>query len=250
MNRTQVRAEAWEVKSAEGRGVRSAEGRGVRSAEGRAVRSVDAGDSKFAEVRESESGRVEIRLARSGDRDAIREFLGGLSLRSRYLRFFTGAAPGSPSLLGVLTGNRDNIDAVVATEHGMIIGHAMAADMADPGGAHVAEIGVVVADARQGRGVGSALVRAVIDRAQSRGATTVAMEVLAENRQVLTMITKHWPIAYHTHSGVYVTIRAVMPEDLRADVPGSVRAEVPGNVGADVPGNVRAEVPGSFLRAH
>jgi len=183
-----------------------------------------------------------IRPARCGDRDAIREFLDGLSLRTRYLRFFTGAASGGSSLLGVLTGSRGNIDAVVATENGTIIGHAMAADVADPGGRHVVEIGVMVADARQGRGVGSALVRAVVDRAQCRGATAVAMEVLAENRQVLTMITKHWPAAYHRHSGVYVTIRAGMP--------GDVRAEAPGDVGADVPVGVSAEAPGSLLLAH
>jgi hypothetical protein len=56
--------------------------------------------------------------------------------------------------------------------------------------------------------VGSALVRKVIARAQARGATAVVMEVLAENRQVITMIEDHWPVARRDYSGAYITISA------------------------------------------
>jgi hypothetical protein len=41
------------------------------------------------------------------------------------------------------------------------------------------------------------------------------MEVLAENRQVLTMISDHWPVASQERSGAYLTISA----RLRPEVP-------------------------------
>jgi ribosomal protein S18 acetylase RimI-like enzyme len=158
-----------------------------------------------------QDGGVEIRAACGADVDALKAFLADLSLRSRYLRFFTGGASASPGVLDALMGSRDNTDALVATQNGTIIGHAMAVDIANPAGAYVVDIGVVVADARQGCGFGSALVREVTARAQARGATTVSMEVLAENRLVLAMIAKRWPDAHHTRSGPYVAVHAQIP---------------------------------------
>jgi GNAT superfamily N-acetyltransferase len=152
--------------------------------------------------------QIGIRQASSEDCDAIRVFLAGLSPRTRYLRFFTGAPPANAATLRRLAGDGENFDAVVATEAGAIIGHAMAADTTGPAGATVTEIGVAVTDTRQGRGVGSALTRALAQRARARGATALAMDVLAENRQVMVMIADHWPTAHYDHSGPYVTVCA------------------------------------------
>ena len=154
----------------------------------------------------------EIRQACYSDHTAIRDFLGGLSLRARYLRFFTGALSTGPAMLRILAGGGDHIDAVVAVEGGVIIGHAMASDMAGPDGAPVPEIGVVVTDAWQGQGIGSALLRALAARARARGISTVTMEVLAENRQVLGMIGRYWPAARQEQSGAYVTVHARLPQ--------------------------------------
>ncbi len=167
----------------------------------------------------SEAGRVGIRQAGGGDREAIRGFLTGLSPRTRYQRFFTGAPQVNGHMLGIMAGGEDNVDAVVATENGAIIGHAMAVDATGPAGAHTAQIGVVVADACQGRGVGSALMRTLTDRARARGATAMVMDVLAENRQVLTMITDHWPAARYDPSGIYVTIQARLPRSAEDGTP-------------------------------
>ncbi len=73
------------------------------------------------------------------------------------------------------------------------------------------DIGVVVADAWQGQGVGSALVRALITRAQARGVTSIEMDVLPSNHRVLAMIKGHWPAARTGHSGDYNTICAQLP---------------------------------------
>jgi ribosomal protein S18 acetylase RimI-like enzyme len=165
---------------------------------------------------------IEIRPARPSDCDAIRDFLAGLSLRTRYLRFFAGVVPATPAMLRRLTGgpppaaapgarDGEHVDALLATEDDVIIGHAMATDAREPSGARVTEIGVVVADARQRRGVGSALTRALASRAQARGAIAILMDVLAENRDMLTMIMNHFPAADHQRSGPYVSIHIPLP---------------------------------------
>jgi ribosomal protein S18 acetylase RimI-like enzyme len=152
-----------------------------------------------------------IRQTRPADQAALSDFFAGLSARTRYLRFFGPVTPG-PALLRSLIGDADHChtDAVVAIRGDVIIGHAMAADQADrdgPEGAWMTDIGVVVGDDWQGRGVGSALVRALITGAQARGVASVVMEVLPGNRQVLAMITGHWPAASICHSTDYVTVR-------------------------------------------
>ena len=71
----------------------------------------------------------------------------------------------------------------------------MAADRTTEQGELTTDIGVVVADAWQGRGVGSALMRALIAAAQARNVSSLTMDVLPANHRVLAMITGHWPAA-------------------------------------------------------
>jgi L-amino acid N-acyltransferase YncA len=172
-----------------------------------------------------------IRQTRPADQSALSDFFAGLSARSRYLRFFGPVNPG-PALLRRLIGEADrgHTDAVVAVRGDVIIGHAMAADQADrdgPAGARTADIGVVVADDWQGRGVGSALMRALITGAQARGVTSVMMEVLPGNRQVLAMITGHWPAASICHATDYVTVRIQLPRQQPQPQPGPHARPVP-----------------------
>ena len=108
-------------------------------------------------------------------------------------------------------GGGGGTDAVIALRGGLVIGHAMATDGTGPRGARMTEIGVVVADAWQGRGVGSALVRALISGAQERGVTAVAMDVLPANRRVLAMITRHWPAARISRSPDCLTVWLRLP---------------------------------------
>ena len=69
----------------------------------------------------------------------------------------------------------------------------------------------MVADAWQRRGVGATLMRALIDRAQARGVTALAMDVLPGNRRVLAMVTGHWPQAAVGHAADSVDIRIPLP---------------------------------------
>jgi GNAT superfamily N-acetyltransferase len=153
-----------------------------------------------------------IRPASAADTGALTEFLAGLSVQSRYLRFFAPVRPGR-GLVRRMSGGDGQADAVVAVRDGAIIGHAMAVDQAGPPGARTADVGVVVADAWQGLGVGSALMRALEDRAQARGVTSLTMDVLPGNRRMLDLIAGRWPAADIERSAGFVTFRVRLPRD-------------------------------------
>src|SRR6202000_1393958 len=78
-------------------------------------------------------------------------------------------------------------------------------------GQPVTELGVVVADAQQGHGAGSALIRALTTRARARGATMVMMDVLAENREMLALIEHYFPVACYRRTGPYVCVHIQLP---------------------------------------
>jgi len=144
-----------------------------------------------------------IRSACAADAGALADFFAGLSAQTRYLRFFAPVTPG-PGMLRALSG-AGRADVVVAVRGGVIIGHAMAADQAGPPGARAADVGVVVADAWQGQGVGSALMRALAAAARARGVTSLTMDVLPGNRRMLAIIAATWPAARAEDSGGFRT---------------------------------------------
>lgn len=159
-------------------------------------------------------GTAGIRQAQSSDLAALSAFFAGLSPGTRSRRFFAPVTPTS-AMLRRLAGGTGHVDAVVAIAGGDIVGHAMAADRAGSDGDPMTEIGVVVADAWQGRGVGSALTRAVIARARGRGVTSLTMDVLHGNRQVLAMILSHWADARVEDDADCVTVRVPLPKPHR-----------------------------------
>jgi GNAT superfamily N-acetyltransferase len=155
---------------------------------------------------------AEIRRAGPGDQDAIREFLDGLSVQTRYLRFFAGFSPTSPSMLRILTGGTG--DVLLARADGMVVGHAMAAYVPGPGPGgpgSLAHLGIVVADAWQGQGIGSALMDAVTATVRAHGASGLVMDVLRGNARMLGMIARRWPAASYESAGDCVTINAPLP---------------------------------------
>jgi GNAT superfamily N-acetyltransferase len=142
---------------------------------------------------------------------AISDFFAGLSAQTRYLRFFGPVTPGA-ALLRTLSGCAENVDALVAIRGDCIVGHAMAVDRDGPSRTRVTDVGVVVGDAWQGRGVGAALMRALVTGARARGVTVLEMDVLDVNHPVLAMITDHWPTARVGHTPDCVAIRVRLPQ--------------------------------------
>jgi GNAT superfamily N-acetyltransferase len=151
-----------------------------------------------------------IRGPDSADLASLTGFFAGLSLRTRVQRFFAPITP-TAAALRRLSGGAGHADVLIAIQDGAIIGHAMAADRAGPGGDTMTDFGVVVTDAWQGQGVGSALVRALITRAQARGVTSVTMDVLPSNRRVLAMIASHWTAGRTDRSADCVTVHVRLP---------------------------------------
>jgi ribosomal protein S18 acetylase RimI-like enzyme len=164
---------------------------------------------------------VAIRPVRAADLPAVGDFFAGLSMQSRYLRFFSPITPG-PSLLNLLCGGDGTTDAVLAIRDGAIVGHGMAADRSGPCGPRATDIGVVVSDLWQHQGVGSTLVRALVTGAQVRGVTSVTMDVMHGNDRALAMIKGHWPAARTRRSSYYATICVQLvdyQEHRRRDLP-------------------------------
>ena len=150
-----------------------------------------------------------VRPVRPEDLAELGCFFAGLSVESRYLRFFAPVTP-THGLLDLLAGRHARVDAIVAVANGVIVGHAMAADYRD---GRATDVGIVVADAWQRRGVGAALMRGLVARARARGVKSLAMDVLPGNRRVIAMILAHWPDAAVGQNPDSVDIRVPLPVD-------------------------------------
>lgn len=154
-----------------------------------------------------------LREAGPQDAELIRDFVCRLSLRSQYLRFFAPVAPPSSRLLRALCGGSADI-LVVTDSRGEVVAHGMAAGE----GRDSTEIGLVVADDWQGRGLGTTLLRALVRRAADRGVRTLVVEVLPENRRMLGIISRRWPDAQRERTSDSIIFRAEITR-------GAVRAD-------------------------
>jgi GNAT superfamily N-acetyltransferase len=145
--------------------------------------------SKLREAEYVNQTQVGIRPATGADADALRAFLAGLSPSTQYLRFFTGLGSVSPGLvrdLIAVTSCQHVLLAVIGSE---VVGHAMATTNR----AGLLELGVVVADGHQRRGIGNGMVRALLHHAVLAGARRLHLDVLCENRRVLDWIRRDLP---------------------------------------------------------
>jgi GNAT superfamily N-acetyltransferase len=155
---------------------------------------------------------VQYRSATAADCEAIRWFVAGLSLRTRFLRFFTPASPLSSAVLRAMCRADRTTDVLVATHGGMIVGHAMAVDSVSPDGCRVTDIGVVIADHWQRRGVGSMIMGRLVTRAAARGVSVLVMDVLPENRPMLAIISRRWADAQYEFGADSVTVRIYLSD--------------------------------------
>ncbi|WP_406311342.1 GNAT family N-acetyltransferase [Streptosporangium sp. NBC_01639] len=151
-------------------------------------------------------GGVEIRPAGVDDAEGVHRFLAGLSPRTRALRFFTGMSRPSASLVRAMVAVDARRDVLLAVHGDVVVGHAMSFT----GSGTDVEIALVVADGWQGRGIGSRLARGLLRRASANGARTLGMDVLGENRTVLSMVRRAWPEAtMKVSSGTVEVVAAV-----------------------------------------
>jgi acetyl coenzyme A synthetase (ADP forming)-like protein len=152
---------------------------------------------------------VRIRPARPDDREAVEDYLIGLSDQSRYLRF--GGVSVDVSEVARRATDVDYRDhltllAFADGEAGDVIGGAQ---YIREGDAARAEVSVSIADHLQGRGLGSILVAHLADAAGEAGISTFHANVLPENHRMIDVFRR---------SGFSVHLRVT---------PGAVDVEFP-----------------------
>jgi GNAT superfamily N-acetyltransferase len=134
-----------------------------------------------------------VRPLRPDDVDALVRMLSRCTPGTRYLRFHGVVTEIPPAYLRrCLSGEHL---ALVAERDGEIVG------LASISPDHVPEVAAIVEDAWQGRGVGRALLAALVTKA---GVTVVRMEVC--RTPLLTYLTETFPVVASEQHGCDVTI--------------------------------------------
>jgi GNAT superfamily N-acetyltransferase len=144
---------------------------------------------------------IDLHPMDGSDAAALLEFHHQLSPETTYLRYFTPHPELSPAELEHFT-HVDHVDreAIVATANG----HVIAVGRYDRRpGAPDAEVAFVVADAWQRHGIGSILLRHLVDLARARGIERLTAETLSTNRPMLrTFRASGLPMATALQGGV------------------------------------------------
>jgi ribosomal protein S18 acetylase RimI-like enzyme len=160
-------------------------------------------------TQEAAGAPFDIVAASVADSRRISDFIAGLSVRTQFLRFFATVGRPSSGLLRALTGTDGRADVLVATDQaGAVVAHGMAADRTTADGVRTSDLGLVVADLWQQRGVGSAMLDMLADRARDRGVGELVMDVQPGNDRMLAMIIRRWPDARRELGPYSLTIRA------------------------------------------
>lgn len=154
---------------------------------------------------------VELRPGSTADLEAMEAFLLGLSPDTSYRRFLTGFGPRTPpGLARRLLRPGATGASLLAWRGGVVAGHGMWAPVqsvhdqaATPS---TVEIGVVVADAWQGSGIGSLLVDGLALDITRHGFPRVQAVINAENQVVRRMVAGRAPGAEYARDGAEITV--------------------------------------------
>ena len=162
---------------------------------------------------------VRIRQVRPDDAHALVRAYANLGEQSRYRRFFT-VMPELPEATVKAAVEVDHVDheALVAVPllSAEIVGECRFIRMPDQPG--TAEVGVTVVDAWQGRGLGSALLARLGERALEAGIEYFTAEVLVENRTMLALLPGLGQVETESR-GPVVTARVELAEPSRQPGP-------------------------------
>lgn len=161
--------------------------------------------------------KIQVRRARQADADGVRRLVAELSPATAHLRFFAGVGTPTARFVAALLRQDETHGAWVCASRDRLVGHATWAR--DAG---AAEVGVVVADAWQRRGVGRSLLAAALTEAALAGLTDVRLHVHAENRWLARRLSAGASVAVLA-DGV-VTITRPLSDFLPAQAPAALVA--------------------------
>ncbi len=133
---------------------------------------------------------VTLRPARECDGALMQEFVRGLSMESRYHRFFYPAHELTPTMLDRFTHNAPTVAttllAVIHRQGGDVV-IAMGQYVADPYPDRC-DFAAVVADPWQRHGLGTRLIRSLVCMARAAGIERIEGDILAENGAMLRLM--------------------------------------------------------------
>jgi RimJ/RimL family protein N-acetyltransferase len=155
---------------------------------------------------------VQVRQVQPADASALARAYANLGEQSRYRRFFT-VMPELPeaTLKAAVEVDHTDHEALVAipVPSAEIVGECRFVRLPDE--PDTAEVGVTVIDSWQGRGLGSALLARLSERALEAGIEYFTAEVLAENRTVLALLPRLGRVQTES-SGPVVSARVELGE--------------------------------------
>jgi acetate---CoA ligase (ADP-forming) len=165
-----------------------------------------------ADVALRDGSTMHVRPVRPEDEPALAAFLKALSDQSRYLRFFTGAVNiDEHAHRAADVDYRDRYGLVATVGGRTVVAHAVWLRT----GADRAEVAFSVADAYQGRGVGTILLGHLAESAAEIGISTFEARVLPENNRMIEVFRESgFPIHSRSELG-----------DVLVDFPTSLTAE-------------------------
>jgi RimJ/RimL family protein N-acetyltransferase len=133
--------------------------------------------------------QILIRSIRPEDRDELAAGMARLSPESRYRRFLTPTTGLSSAALDYLTEvDHHDHEALVAVEPATGHGIGVARFVRSTEDSERAEVAVAVADDWHNRGVATALLDRLTQRARDEGVRRFSAEILAENKPMLDLI--------------------------------------------------------------
>jgi GNAT superfamily N-acetyltransferase len=140
-----------------------------------------------------DGARLEVRPIRADDKEALVDAFEHLSDESRYRRFLRPLKHLASDDLAYFTelDHRDHEALVAVGDQDELVGVARYIRLADRPG--VAEVAVTVVDEWQGRGVGTTLLERLARRARSAGIRSFEGICLANNQEMLQLLTELGP---------------------------------------------------------
>jgi len=167
-------------------------------------------DSKYpsqheAEVLLKDGSRMLLRPIRKDDTEAWLAFLSGISPRTKYLRFHSLPKLTMEDAVRFCTVDYTNTFAFVAEVQGdnrqdiIAIGRYIRLPKKS-----TAEVAFLIDDAHQGKGIGTKLMESLANVARENGIDTFEAEVLAENKEMMTVFRDYgFHITSELQQGVY-----------------------------------------------
>ena len=173
-----------------------------------------------------DGSEILIRPIRPDDREELAAGVRRLSPESRYRRFFTPTNELSASELSYLTDvDHHDHEALVALEPASGHGIGVARFVRSADDPEVAEVAVAVADSWQNRGVATALLGRLTQRAREEGVRRFSAEILADNRPMLELIDELGDVTMrHLDQGSVRIELELPPEGIGAALRESLRA--------------------------